>query len=292
MPPFSKLIMKDHSTLTKSLDIPTPGLIQPAAFQPKPVLSHIPLANPGAYYRSKIFSTTTSTNLLTAASATLLILIASLRTTPSRLDSRELYLHLVHEIKSFETQAQTSGYRAESILLARYMLCATLDEAILSTHWDKQEEWRKHKLLSCFHGEECGDERFFLILDRLSADPVLHIDLLELAYLCLSLGFTGKYQRIENGKIELDELVERLYQLIRWQRGAIKKELALMDAVSTESAPAPVVTTAQPLPLWLLGVLTFLLIISVYIGFNFMLGGSITPVYQQLNRIVQTYAEN
>lgn len=284
--------MKDNSAFRQTTDLQIPGLLKPGVFQPKPILTHIPLANPGAYYRSKIFSTTVGANPLAAASSTLLVLVANLRSTPSNLDSRELYLHLIHEVKAFETQAQTFGYRAETILLARYILCATLDEVILLTQWEKQNEWHKHKLLTTFHGEDWGGERFFLILDRLSADPALHIDLLELIYLCLSLGFTGKYQTKENGKIELDEITEKLYQRIRWQRGDIKKELALGEPEPTTAVNTLTTVTTQPLPLWLLGLFTVLLMLSVYTGFNFMLSSSITPIYQQLNSILQAHAES
>lgn len=283
--------MNDTNTATKTLEVQIPGLIQPAIFAPKPVLSHTPLANPGAYYRSKIFTTLLGTNALTAAAAPILIMVSHLRTTPSELDSRELYLDLVHEIKAFETQAQTQGYRSETILLARYILCATLDEVILSSKWDKQEQWHKHKLLMTFHSEDWGGERVFLILDRLSADTSLYIDLLELIYLCLNLGFIGKYQLVENGKAMLDEVIEKLYQRIRWQRGDIKKELALHEQTQPTVVVNPIKTpTTQPLPLWLLGLFTVLLMTSVYSGFNFMLSSSVTPVFQQLTSILQTYA--
>jgi type VI secretion system protein ImpK len=46
------------------------------------------------------------------------------------------------------------------------------------------------------HREAWGGEKFFELLDRTSQDPARHIDLLELQYLCLALGFAGK---IPNG---------------------------------------------------------------------------------------------
>lgn len=59
--------------------------------------------------------------------------------------------------------------------------------------WGNESEWSKISLLSSFHNETFGGEKFFQLLDRLSKNPVKHLPMLELMYLCLALGFEGKY---------------------------------------------------------------------------------------------------
>jgi type IV/VI secretion system ImpK/VasF family protein len=288
--------MKDNH-LTSLTDLHIPGLLQPGVFQQaKPVaLTHAPLTGPQAYYRSKVISSVNGINPLTAAATALITFVVQFQTTYTYFDSNKIYQDLVHEIRAFEAQAHTQGYRSEIILLARYILCSVLDEIILISPWGEQSQWYKHKLLSTFHGEDWGGERFFTILERLSADSAIHIDLLELIYICLSLGYAGKYRLSENNQTELDEIIEKLYQCIYYQRGDVRKDLAICEQ-AVQSLPVlateTVTQTSQPLPFWLLGIFTVMLMLTIYAGFNFMLNSSITPVYQQLTSILQNYADS
>ena len=113
------------------------------------------------------------------------------------------------------------------VLTARYVLCATLDEAVLSTPWGAQSEWAQHPLLVALHREAWGGEKFFEMLDRISRDPGRHIDLMELQYLCISFGFAGKYQLQERGHERLADVQQDLYRKIRNHRGAPDPELSL-----------------------------------------------------------------
>ncbi len=58
-------------------------------------------------------------------------------------------------------------------------------------------------------------------------DPSRHIDLMELQYLCLALGFAGKYQVVDRGHSHLAEVQQDLYRKIRAHRGTPPSELAL-----------------------------------------------------------------
>ena len=74
-------------------------------------------------------------------------------------------------------------------------------------------------MLSTFHQETSGGEKFFLILDRIRQEPARNIDLLELYALCLAMGFEGKYRIQDNGRVRLDALREEVFHAIRGQRG-------------------------------------------------------------------------
>jgi type VI secretion system protein ImpK len=250
--------------------------------QPKSALTHLPLANPShVYYRSKILHVNQGINPLLASAAALLALVTELRVGSVAID-HELYALLIHEIKAFEFSAQQNGYRSEHVLVARYLLCATIDEVMLSRA-------ESYQLLNYFHGEADGGERFFLILERLSIAPAAHIDLLELIYWCLNLGFVGKYQQRPQARAELDIIMEKLYQSIRQQRGEVKKSLIFAEQTVTQVKP---VITEQLLPLWLLSSFAALVFVVLYLGFNFMLESSVAPLYQEFNNIIQTYADD
>jgi type VI secretion system protein ImpK len=63
-----------------------------------------------------------------------------------------------------------------------------------------------------------GGEKFFEILERLRGNPGRYIDLIELVYLCLALGYEGKYRHDPSGQGQLGQLQRDLYRLIREQR--------------------------------------------------------------------------
>jgi type VI secretion system protein ImpK len=166
-------------------------------------------------------------NPLVQAASPLLLLIGGLRGAGSAMDVPGLRRHALEEVRRFEERAHASGVRNEIVLAARYALCAGLDEAVLSTPWGNQSEWAQHPLLVALHREAWGGEKFFEMLDRISADPARHIDLMELQYLVLALGFTGKYQMLERGHEQLADLQQKLFRTIRAERGHAPKELAL-----------------------------------------------------------------
>jgi type VI secretion system protein ImpK len=166
-------------------------------------------------------------NPLVQAASPLLLLMGQLRTATAAMDVSSLRRYALDEIRRFEDQARAGGVRNEIVLAARYVLCAGLDEAVLSTPSGAQSEWAQHPLLVALHREAWGGEKFFEMLDRISADPSRHIDLMELQYLILALGFTGKYQMADRGHEKLAELQRNLYRTIRSQRGGTPADLSL-----------------------------------------------------------------
>src|SRR3954471_4074291 len=138
-------------------------------------------------------------NPLVRAATPLLLMTAQTREAMAAVDVAGLRRTALDEIHQFEEQARASGVPNEIVVAARYALCAALDEAVLSTPWGNQSEWAQHPLLVALHREAWGGEKFFDMLDRISMDPSRHIDLIELQYVLLALGFTGKYQMIERG---------------------------------------------------------------------------------------------
>jgi type VI secretion system protein ImpK len=167
-------------------------------------------------------------NPLVQAAIPLLLVAGQLRgASSSPMDVGGLRRHVLDELRRFEDQARAAGVRNEIVLAARYALCAALDEAVLSTPWGAQSEWAQHPVLVALHREAWGGEKFFEMLNRISADPARHLDLLELQHLILSLGFTGKYQMLERGHEQLSDLQREISRTIHKFRGAAPAELSL-----------------------------------------------------------------
>src|SRR6478609_6308016 len=98
------------------------------------------------------------------------VLIPQLRATLQHPDPVALRSALVRDIKLFESRARAAGVDPEKIVGARYALCTVLDETAASTPWGSGV-WGKQTLLTMFHNETWGGEKFFLLLSKLAQSP-------------------------------------------------------------------------------------------------------------------------
>ncbi|WP_428739975.1 type IVB secretion system protein IcmH/DotU [Sulfurimonas sp.] len=104
-------------------------------------------------------------------------------------------------------------------LVSRYILCTFIDELINTTHFGQENNWSSNSLLRIFHNETYGGENFFRLLDKFLKAPAKFIYILELMYVCLSLGFQGKYRVDNSNKQELNMIRESLYKQIKIIQG-------------------------------------------------------------------------
>ncbi len=222
---------------------------------------------------------------LVGAATSLLVLAPQLRNTTRHPDAAGLRDHLVREIRTFESNARAAGASPESVLAGRYALCTFLDESVLSTPWGSESAWSTQTLLSTFQNETWGGEKFFAILDRALQDPGRMLDVLELMYVCLALGFEGKYRVLDRGRARLEEIQDQAFRAIRAQRGDFERDLsAHWHGVGGRRNPL-----VRYVPLWVVGAVAGALLLSMYLGFSWMLRGNSNPVYDQLQQIRHGY---
>ncbi len=220
-------------------------------------------------------------NCVLDAAGTLFALVGQLRGTTSHPDVDMLRVQVEHELKVFESTARSCGADAEEVATARYLLCTLIDETVLGTPWGNESIWNQQTLLAKFHREAWGGEKFFNILNHLLQEPARYIDLLELVYLCLLMGFEGKFKMKDPGGRELQSIQENLFYTIRDKRGRYDLELS-PSWQGIEDRRNPLV---RYVPLWVLGAVLGLLLVVVFTGFRFSLGSAVEPVFQQLNKI-------
>ena len=220
-------------------------------------------------------------NPLVQAASRLLLLAAQLRGTVSPPDAAAVRRHALDEIRSFEERARSNGVTKDVVLAARYVLCAALDEAALSTPWGPESEWAQQTLLVALHRESWGGEKFFEMLNRMSRDTARYVDLLELQYLCIAFGFAGKYQMDERGHTRLAEVQRDLYRRIRSVRERPQSELSLRWR-GLENRRNPVI---RYVPAWVVGAAA-LAIVGVSFAICYArLGAAADPVHAALTRI-------
>jgi type VI secretion system protein ImpK len=167
------------------------------------------------------------------------------------------------------------------VLAARYVLCAALDEAVLSTPWGNQSEWAQHPLLVALHREAWCGEKFFDMLDRTSQDPNKFIDLMELQFLALAFGFAGKYQVQERGQDKLLEIQQTLYRRIREHRGPAKTSLSLRWR-GLEDRRNPLF---RYLPWWVVSAAALPILAIAFTAWYASLAGASAPVQAELAKV-------
>jgi len=220
-------------------------------------------------------------NPLLALANRMLMLVPQLRQTRQVADPSALRATLAQGVRDFVVAAQAQGIAPERVMAARYVLCTMLDEAAADTPWGSAGIWGRHSLLAEFHNEAFGGEKVFQLMARLAEKADAHVDLLELIYAALALGFEGRYRVIENGRTQLEAVRARLGQIIRQHRGAYPAPLAQHWA----GHPAPQRRALSWLPLAATAAVTLLLLGGIYAAFARSLADRADPVYAQIQRL-------
>ncbi|MDO9524340.1 MAG: type VI secretion system protein TssL, long form [Gemmobacter sp.] len=168
----------------------------------------------------------TGLNPLNAAASTLFALVSRIRNRAQHLDPDALRRSVVAEVRGFESRALQGGIDPQAVKVARYAICATLDDVVLNTPWGGASVWAQQSMVGTFHRETVGGDRFYDLLARLEQDPLRNINLLEFLYVCLSLGFEGRLRVEQGGADKHMNIRAGLARIIRTQRGEVARDLS------------------------------------------------------------------
>lgn len=169
----------------------------------------------------------TGVNRLNACASTIFLLISRIRNRAQHMDPDALRRSVVSEIRAFENRALQAGIPPQQVRVARYALCATLDDVVLNTPWGGNSSWTQQSMVATFHKETVGGDRFYDLIARLEADPGNNIDMLEFLYQCLALGFEGRLRVEQGGADKHAQIRAGLARVIRGQRGTYEPDLSL-----------------------------------------------------------------
>lgn len=220
-------------------------------------------------------------NKLIAAANPLLNLIYQIRTLVHNPEPEKLREYLVQEVKNFEARAKSQGISADEVMAARYCLCTVLDETAAQTPWGGSGTWSKHSLLVTFHNETWGGEKFFQLLAKLSQSAAQHVNLLEIMYYCICLGFEGRYKVVNNGKSQLESLRSRLAEIIRSNKEDYSKALSV-NWRGSEAAPPRIWSV---IPVWVSFLLALILGFIVYSLLTFNLSDKSDLTFSAISQL-------
>jgi len=262
----------------KTVIRPTPGGRRrappaPVAIAPEPPPFRVPDVQLDAR-RQAVYGE----NPLVTAALSLLSLVSRLRNTAVHQAVAELQQQLVNELRGFENRVLQQGVSQEHARIASYALCTLLDETVLNTPWGAQSHWGHQSLLVIFHKEAWGGEKFFLFLEHLARQPAQNLDLIELFWLCLSLGLEGKYRIVQNGANQLERVRAETYQLIQRLRGDFERDLSVRWQ-GLKDVRNPII---RYVPIWVIAAGAAALLVLVYLGFAFAVNSASDPVARDL----------
>lgn len=105
-------------------------------------------------------------------------------------------------ISHSESMLNSGNFSAHDVELAKFAVLAWIDETFLGIQWPGRDKWQREQLQRLYFGTTKAGEEFF---ERLNTLGVEQRDVREVYYLCLALGFSGRYLH-EDDRFLLNQL--------------------------------------------------------------------------------------
>ncbi len=213
---------------------------------------------PQGYFRSKLFIAPFTTNPLVAAAGPLLSLVERLCVSPTLPPITNIRENIQHELQSFHSLLNNNQVGTETTALANYLVCATIDELLGKSYLRIYNQPAEFQAFTPLSVDELGPEQhFFDIINYIKEHPHQYLDLLELSYYCLIAGFEGIEHNKPDGRHNLDNLIEEIFQLIKKYRANKTPELFKWPLKNTA-------TVVKKPPFVIITTLSILLITAAY----------------------------
>lgn len=207
---------------------------------------------------------------LAAAASPVLLLAARLNDVTGVPDLESLRQRVISALRDFQNWVTKSGMEPATQATAHYALCALIDDIVLNSQWGSQSSWTRQNVTSMFHRNVVGGDQFYDRLASARQDPGKYGDLLELMYLCLSLGFRGRYRVAGRQDSEHARIREDVYNILVKHRGYADRILCPNAAALAMDYRPP----RSSLPVWVAGAGTALFLLLLFLALSFLLNGA------------------
>lgn len=214
-------------------------------------------------------------NPLVAAFATLLELAPELERASPPAQAETLRARLQDTLLVARDTAVGMGVPLTRANQAAWLVAALIDDIALNTPWGGNSDWPRQPLVVSLSGDVDAGTRFFDQLDELARFANRDPEMLELAYICLCLGFRGKY-RGQGGAGEGQLLALRTQ---------IARLLRKPDAEAADLSPhwqgvlAPDEKQRFAVPLWTVGLAALALLTGIYMALALQLSARADQLY-------------
>lgn len=266
----------------KTIVIPRPGGVQRAPTKPRnedeTLVPELNKTSGGVSFSVSGIGT----NRIIDAATTLIALAVELRNTPVVNNVDLLHKQCLNQMRDFENQLRKADVEVDDISDARYCLCTVIDETVLNTPWGTNSMWSTKSLLSIFYKQTWGGEQFFALLDSRIGNPAKNKDILEFMYVCLELGFEGKFRVDPNGYKQLEEYKDRLYRELSRLKGEMSREIS----PRWRSNVPEIINSTKRVPVWMVGLILAAVLLGLYMTFSYQLSDQAEPVYKRFATLI------
>lgn len=195
--------------------------------------------------------------------------------------SEDLRRWIGAELQRIERTAETLHFPHRQAQAAKFAVVAFTDETVLTADFPLRLDWERSPLQLEYFGVQLAGETFFERLDALVADVDNEADVLEVYYVCLLLGFRGKYKLV--GEEQLAGVIARVEDALR--RAGRLRAYGLAPHAHTGDQPDAVRDDAL-IPSWvkLWGSVAIAGVVLLYVFLYAVLQSDLRAALVQLNR--------
>ncbi|HEX4945614.1 MAG TPA: type IVB secretion system protein IcmH/DotU [Blastocatellia bacterium] len=173
-------------------------------------------------------------------------------------------------LKELDVRGAQLGYKEQQLQNVKFALAAFVDETVLAGGFEVRNEWERYPLQLQYFQEQFAGVKFFDRLDALLKNAESEADVIEVYYLCLLLGFKGKYH------IYMEDQLPGVLQNVagHLQRVGRLKNSVLSPHWKVSDQPAPPQETKVPtMPAWvkMVALGSLALVALSYLLFQFLL---------------------
>ena len=135
----------------------------------------------------------------------------------SQVEIRQLKQNLIQIMDNHTRLLSDQGIENTHIMIVRYMISTFIDDTLGHMPWQQNITWADNSLLHYYYQETYGGEKFFKLLEQFTKEPNKYIQHIELAYVCISLGYEGRFalEKGTRGKVEIEQIRNELYAHMR-----------------------------------------------------------------------------
>jgi len=194
--------------------------------------------------------------------------------------SKDLRRTVDERLKEIEQSAEALGHKERQAQAVKFALVAFIDETVLTADSPLREEWEKRPLQLEYFDEQLAGVKFFERLDQHLKDIDSDADVVEVYYLCLLLGYKGKYKRYYENKLEgvIENVADHLRRTGRLRGGALSPHWKANDQPEVKPDPG--------LSRWVTlgGGVALGFVLLVFIIFSFLLSRDLNEAMNTLLR--------
>lgn len=181
-------------------------------------------------------------------------------------------------LQEMEQRGTNLRYSESQVKAVKFALAAFVDETVLSTNFPLREEWEKYPLQLEYFGEHLAGVSFFEKLDELLKRIETEADVVEVFYVCLLLGFKGKYKVYMEDQLQtvIESVAGQLRRVGRLQERELSPHWKVTDQ--------PAVPKDKGFPIWVKLGCAFgvTIVIFIYIILFFLLRSELNAAKEQL----------